>query len=211
MNVNEIRDRILEVSHDEVAPDTDLKLKCLGWLNSAYHEIIGVCMPYLERYIQNENLIEIVDGKGVLPEDVYRILTVIDIDTGLELYPRSHADIVKYDVEFKSSGSSKSYWINGNNIYVYPNSDTKIKIIYLKQVSDLLDGGAEFEILIPKQFHHGLVWGGLVWSSIFERGFSSQGDLKIFQKKWDEVKREVKLSLASQPLEKLKVKSFEII
>ena len=57
MNVNELRNRILEISHNEVAPDTNLKTKALSWLNSAYHEIVSDCLSYLERSLEKVSFI----------------------------------------------------------------------------------------------------------------------------------------------------------
>tara|TARA_R110000868_G_scaffold189695_2_gene433121 strand:- start:166550 stop:167185 length:636 start_codon:yes stop_codon:yes gene_type:complete len=211
MNVNEIRDRILEISHDEVAPDTNLKIKSLNWLNSAYHEIIGVCMPFLERYIEAIHSVDIMNGVGTLPTNTFRVLTVVDKNNGYELTLKTRSEIIKQDASLNNTGAATYYWVDGNDIHTYPLNNTSVNVSYLKHVEDLLDGGTELDILIPKQFHHGLVWGGLVWSSVFERGFSSQGDLKMFQEKWEDVKREVKLSLSSQSSSNLKVKSFDLV
>ncbi|MFT7434145.1 MAG: hypothetical protein ACI9TY_001793 [Alphaproteobacteria bacterium] len=161
MNVNEIRDRILEISHDEVAPDTNLKLKSLSWLNSAYQEIVGVCMPYLERYIESTNTVEVASGTGILPCDVYRVLAVVDTTTGRELRLKSHADIVKKDANLTASGAAHAYWIDGRDIKLYPQGGASVKVVYLRQVTDLLDGGAETEILIPNSFITVLFGAGL--------------------------------------------------
>lgn len=205
MNVNELRDRILEISHNEVAPDTNLQIKALAWLNSAYQELISDSLPYLTQFLETSSSAVLDEGTGTLPDNLTRVLKVIDKNTNYVLKQISQAQAIE-----NITGSPKYHWVEGINICTYPKSTGTLKIVYLKQVNDLEDGGLESEIFIPKQFHHGLVWGGLVWSSIFERGFSSQGDLKLFQLKWEDVKRELKLSLASQPTKNLRVKPYDL-
>lgn len=210
MNVNELRDRVLEISHNEVAPDTNLKVKALSWLNSAYQELVSDSLPYLEQLLEVSSSITLISGVGVLPSNLSRILKVMDRDANHVLQQISQADAVEKDVTGDVTGSPQYYWIEAGSIFTYPKYSGDLKVVYLKQVSDLEDGDLESDIVIPKQFHHGLVWGGLVWSSIFERGFSSQGDLKLFQLKWEEVKRELKLSLASQPAKTMRVKAYDV-
>ena len=174
MNAKEIRDRILEISHDEVMPEAELRHKGMSWLNSAYQEMVGVCMPYLESYITKTEMIEFVDGKADAPHDFYRILNV-----GM-------------------CGLPMKNMYNEGKILIHKSLNGSCEVTYLGQIQDLTEGTKEEDILLPKQFHHGLVWGGLVWSSIFERGFgTSNSDLKLFQAKWDESKRECKLHLCS--------------
>lgn len=209
MNVNELRDRILEISHNEVAPDTNLKAKAISWLNSAYQEMVSDSMPYLEKVLEKSSDVIITSGQGTLPNDVARIVKMVDGTSNVTLKQITQSDAAELDVENNLSGTAKYYWIEGDNVFTYPQSNTTLKLVYLREVSDLADGGLEADIVIPKQFHHALVWGGLVWSSIFERGFSSQGDLKLFQVKWDEGKRELKLSLASQPMKTLRVQAYD--
>lgn len=40
MNVESLCERIIDMSHEEDAPDTNLKDKCLQWLNHAYFELM---------------------------------------------------------------------------------------------------------------------------------------------------------------------------
>lgn len=210
MNVNELRDRILEISHNEVAPDTNLKEKALSWLNSAYQELVSDCMPYLEQLLETASDVVTTSGEGTLPNDLARILKVVDHQTKSTLLQISQAEAYEKDVTGEVTGPPKFYWISGDSLMTYPQNSTTLKVVYFKQISDLIEDGTEAEILIPKQFHHGLVWGGLVWSSIFERGFTNQSDLKLFQLKWQEIKRELKLSLASQPTKLIRVKPYDV-
>lgn len=210
MNVNELRDRILEISHNEVAPDTNLKVKALSWLNSAYHEIVSDCLSYLERSLEKLVVLNIEGGTANLPNDLSRILKVVDEKTNLAMTQISQSQAAEYDMSESILGVPKLYWIDNNKIYTYPKCNGSVKLVYLKQVENLEELTLESDIVIPKQFHYGLVWGGLVWSSIFERGFTSQSDLKMFQAKWDDAKRELKLSLSSQPMKTLRVEPYDV-
>ena len=211
MNVNEIRDRILEVSHDEVAPDTDLELKALRWLNSAYHEIMDECMPYFFDALQTEESIAATGGVATLGEMPQRILSVIDTQTGRVLKEKTRREILQQDPAQSENGAPYAFWKNGKTITAYPALDTTLSVLYVPMVSDLLEGGEESTIKLAPPFHHGLVWGGLVWSSIYERGFSSQSDILLFQKKWEESKRKTKLSLSANPSAEHRVQPFELI
>ena len=46
MNVNEIRDRIVELSH-QTAGDGEVQAKALGWLNAAYHELMDEIVAFM--------------------------------------------------------------------------------------------------------------------------------------------------------------------
>ena len=211
MNVNEIRDRILEVSHDEVAPDTNLQNKAISWLNSAYHEMMDECMPFMERYLQKSELVEVESGLGSLNQEVYRAVQVVDIQNKRALKEVSYQEILAKDPALEVKGAPACYYLQGNQISVYPAQNTSLKVVYMPVVSDLSEGQVESDILLPRVFHGGLVWGGLVWGSVFERGFSSASDMKLFQAKWDAAKTKVKLSLSSNSQKELRVKPFDTV
>lgn len=177
MHVSEIIERILEISHDEVAPDTKLKQKALRWLNSAYHEMMEVLIPFMPQ-LEKKIKLTLVDGYAVLPDDLSRVINVVDTNDVKVLYKTIYKDDIL-------------------NLYINNNSVENVYVNYTTTVNDLEDSVQESSILLPKQFHSLLVWGALVWASIYERGFNNQSELNLFQKKWDEAKREAKLSLAS--------------
>ena len=67
----------------------------------------------------------------------------------------------------------------------------------------MAEDGAEASILLPPAFHDALVWGGLVWSALYERGLGSSAELQLFMRQWAEAKARLKLhllSLAGLPL-----------
>lgn len=179
MHVNELLERILEISHDEVAPDTNLKQKSLRWLNSAYHEIMEVVIPFLPT-LEHSLTLNVVNGYVELPADLNRIISVSS------------------ERAFVSKNDFKQVFKGGKlNLYFNKNEYKKITLSYTKKVSDLAFDGVESSILIPQQYHSYLVWGALVWASVYERGFNNQAELRLFQQKWEEAKREIKLSLAA--------------
>lgn len=212
MNVVEIRDRILELSHDEAAPDTDLNRKSLRWLNSAYHELIDELRPFLRRYLQTEETVTTDEnGQATLSSDVYRIIRVVDETHSRVLKERAYEDILDISPLTDAEGSAEYFWMQGSTLTLQPKGQATLKVVYLPEISDLLETDNESQILIPAQFHHALVWGGLVWSSVYERGFATQADLVLFQRKWDEAKQNVKLSLTARPSGSLRTAPFNFI
>ena len=208
MNVSEIRDRVLEISHDEATPDTNLKTKAMQWVNSAYHELVDECMPYLGRYIETTETINIVNGEGQASGDVYRVIKAVDESNGNVLSETSYSKILAIDPLMETKGKPTDFWLDGNYIKLHPIADISLKLLYTPTVTDLVEIGDESSILLPRQFHYALIWGGLVWSAIYERGFATKSDIAMFQKKWEEAKRSVKLSLINTPENELRVKPF---
>ncbi len=208
MNVQDLRDRILEISHDEATPDSQLKNKALAWLNSAYHELVGECLPYLEPYLETVTTLDLSTGQANLPSDFSRVLTLVDSQTGHVFKQVTQKEGVSLTAQ-KGANGHDVFWISGQQLYSLKTCDAPVQMVYLKQVPVLTDQSTEQDIILPVAFHHALVWGGLVWSSIFERGFSTQSDLKLFQQKWDEAKREVKLLLATEPLKDRRVQGYD--
>lgn len=210
MNVNQLRDRILTLAHDEASPDTTMKQNALEWLNQAYHELIDEVLPYLTRYLQQEETVTTdSNGQASLSQDVYRIVQLVDTSNSKSLIEKRKSDILTFDADLSQTGQPLRYWVAGDTVTVHPKMVVNLTVVYLPLVSDLVEDGAESTILLPKSFHHGLIWGGLVWASTYERGFSAQGDLVLFQRKWEEFKQQMKLSLNSAG-ESISVKAYEL-
>lgn len=210
MNVNEIRNRILEISHDEVAPDTDLLAKAMNWLNSAYHEMVDECMPYLGRYLQKRETVQVEEGKAVLNSEAYRLVSVVDKSNKKALQETTYEAVMQVDPALENIGAPTAFWLEGDDVYIHPKQNVELEVVYMPVVANLIEGDVEGSVLLPKQFHSALVWGGLVWGSVYERGFSSGADIKLFQNKWDEAKRKVKLSLSAKPAGSVRVKPYDV-
>jgi hypothetical protein len=210
MNVNELRDRILELSHDEAAPDTGLQEKALRWLNNAYRELLDELQPFLQDdLMQEQGATTNASGQATLTQPIQRMLRVVDTDNGRVLRQVDPALVFDEDPELSQSGTPLTYWVNDTIIQVHPKASVGLNMVYLPELVDLLADDGEEKVLLPKAFHHALIWGGLVWSAVYERGFSSQADLALFQEKWDEAKRRVKLSLSARPDRVTRVKAAD--
>jgi hypothetical protein len=210
MNVNELRDRVLELSHDEAAPDTGLQEKALRWLNNAYRELMDELQPFLQDdLMQEQGATTNTSGQAPLNQPVQRMLRVVDTTNGRVLRQVDPAVVFDDDPELSQTGVPSSYWINGAVVQIHPKSSVGLNMLYLPELVDLVADDTEDKILLPKAFHYALIWGGLVWSSVYERGFSSQRDLLLFQEKWDEARRRVKLSLSARPDRVTRVEAAE--
>ena len=212
MNVNEIRDRIVELSHQS-AGDGEVQAKALGWLNAAYHELMDEVVAYLPPALQvREDVLTAADGSVVLAQVPYRVLKVADAVTGRLLEGVTPVDIMELDPVRAASGSPVRYVVTANGVQVHPASlSTALSVLYVPLVEDLVEGGAEASILLPRVHHNALVWGGLVWSSLFERGFGSNAELQVYQRQWLEAKQRVKLGLLHNVGASLRVVPFDIV
>lgn len=211
MNVNEIRDRIMELSHQS-GGDEEMRGKALGWLNAAYHEVMDEVVAYVPPALQRlEEITTGVDGRAVLAAVPYRVLKVVNRDDGVTLAQGSLAEVLEDDPTGRALGPvSRCVW-NGAEVQVYPARSVRLAVLYVPMVNDLVAGAEEASILLPRAHHHALVWGGMVWSSLFERGFSSAGELVMYQRSWEQAKERVKLSLLSAGHSVPRVLPFELV
>ncbi len=212
MDVNALRDRILELSHDEATPDTGLQGKALRWLNSAYHEALDELQPYLSRQLQTSATVTTdAQGLATLPTGVQRLVRVVDATNNRMLQESDEANVRDDDPTLEATGAPQVCWVSGDQLTVYPATSVELTVIYLPVVADLLADGTEASIKLPVAYHNGLVWGALVWGSVYERGFFNQGELVLFQNKWDDAKRSMRLSLAARPSEVRRVQPYQLV
>ena len=71
MTVKDLVEKIISYSHNEDTPDTDLSVKALTWLNSAYHELLQENLAFLKHKMLKSVNIEMTDGFFELPNDFY--------------------------------------------------------------------------------------------------------------------------------------------
>lgn len=211
MNVNGIRDRIMELSH-QADGDEVMRGKALGWLNAAYHEVMDEVVAYLPPALQRlEEVTTGADGCGALSVVPYRVMKVVDRDGGGELAMVGQNEILDVDPTGTASGRvARCVW-NGASVTVHPAASVRLAVLYVPAVADLAVGDEEAKILLPKAHHHALVWGGMVWSSLFERGFSSQGEMLVYQRNWEQAKERVKLSLLAGGALSPRVAPYELV
>lgn len=212
MNVNEIRDRIVELSHQS-AGDGEVQAKALGWLNAAYHELMDEVVAYLPPALQvREEMVTSADGAVVLAKVPYRVLKVVDVVQGHALNGITPLEVMELDPSGSASGAPVRFVVTASGVKIHPASEGRgLSILYVPLVQDLNEGGAEASILLPRVHHNALVWGGLVWSSLFERGFGSSGELQVYQRQWLEAKQRVKLGLLHNVGASLRVVPFDIV
>lgn len=196
MNVNQIRDRIVELSHQSTA-DGEVQAKALGWLNAAYHELMDDILPFAPAALQVQEVVAVgADGQGATALPPYRILAVVDTATGSPLRVATPAEALAADPAGTLGGTYRLYVPTAAGVRLVPAGEGAVTVLYVPQVADLAENGAEDAVLLPRAHHMALVWGGLVWSSLFERGFGTQGELAMFQAQWQRAKEGVKLALA---------------
>lgn len=209
MDVNAIRDRILELSHSSAGVDADLQGKALGWVNSAYHEVMDEVLPYLPQALQVQEVVTSnTSGVATVSKGVYRLIRVVDAASGRTLLATTPLEILDLDPAGTATGDPVRGYAKDNTIVVHPAKAVELKVLYVPVVTDLSAGGTETEVLLPRAFHHALVWGGLVWSALFERGFFSQSELVMYQRQWLAAKEGIKLSLLGNTAETLRVRPF---
>lgn len=208
MNVNEIRDRIVELSHQS-AGDGEVQAKALGWLNAAYHELMDEVVAYLPPALQvRETVTANTSGEVALASPPYRVMKVAD-GQGRMLKGVTQAEVM----DLEAAGSTAlCFTVTVGGVRIYPaKSGAMYNVLYVPLVQDLVEGGAEASVFLPRVHHNALVWGGLVWSSLFERGFNSSAELNAYQRQWVEAKHRVKLGLLHNLAGGLRVKPFDIV
>lgn len=212
MNVNEIRDRIVELSHQS-AGDGEVQAKALGWLNAAYHELMDELVVYLPPALQlREEVVTGVAGDTVLANVPYRILKVVDTGQGRVLEPVTPMDLMEIDPAGDAAGDAARFVVTASGVEVHPASEgVTLSVLYVPLVEDLVEGGPEASVLLPRAQHSALVWGGLVWSALFERGFESSMELAVYQRQWVDAKSRVKLGMLHNLASNLRVQPFDIV
>ncbi len=208
MNVNEIRDRIVELSH-QTAGDGEVQAKALGWLNAAYHELMDEIVAYLPPWLQvRVDAVTDATGKVELGQGAYRVLKVIDNAQTRALEAATPLELMELDAA--DTNAPLRYALTATGIQVHPvKAEVPVTVLYVPLIQDVVEGGVEASLLVPREHHYALVWGGLVWSSLFERGFGGTGEMQLYQRQWLEAKSRVKAGLVHH-LAGLRVRPFDI-
>jgi hypothetical protein len=185
----------------------------MQWLNAAYHEIIDECLPYLKRYLQRTETVTSTLETAVLSSDAYRILRVVDTTNARVLRELTRERLVDLDPDNSTQGQPVRFTAFEDTLTLHPTpaKNIELEVLYLPSVADLVPNAAENAILLPRQFHQSLIWGALVWSAIYERGFNTNGELQLFQSKWDEAKQKIKLSLVNRPCDVLRTEPYNLV
>jgi hypothetical protein len=196
MNVNQIRDRVVELCRGGDGPDADLQTRAMGWLNSAYHELMDELIPYLPQALQvQEQVASNAGGVASVSEAVYRLMQVVDRDQPRVLDLVTAAEVLALDPAGTAAGKPVRAYADGDAVTVHPAAAVNLTVRYVPLPVDLVADGAENSILLPKPWHHVLVWGGLVWAALFERGFGGSGEIVLYQQQWQAGKANIKVAL----------------
>ncbi|NBV54334.1 MAG: hypothetical protein EBR79_01315 [Proteobacteria bacterium] len=211
MRVSEIRDRIVELSHASTG-DGEVQAKALGWLNAAYGELMNELMPYMPAALQvQEQLVTNTAGVAVVAREIYRAVRVVERNGGGVLEVVVPEVILAADPLGNATGNPVRCVVRGREVQVHPAAEVPLSVLYVPAVQELLENGEEAAVLLPASHHSALVWGGLVWSSLFERGFGGSGEMGVYRRQWEEAKQRVKLALLGNAGEALRVKPFELV
>jgi len=188
MNVNEILARVVSISHAEDGADSGLREKALGWVNSAYSELLDEVLPYiLDDVAVAVDATYDADGVVQLPDNCRRVVEVFEAGRALPRLRR---------MEFEAGDTG--YLVTGKTLIVTPDERGglgDLRLMYVPEFSEL-EADGEIEML-DAGHQHALIWGALVWGSTYERAFSAQGDLRLFQAKWEDAKQQIKVFFAS--------------
>lgn len=205
MNVNEIRDRIVELSHQS-AGDGEVQAKTLGWLNAAYHELMDEVVAYLPPALQRQECAATgSNGEALLGVAPYRVLGVRDEDRQVMVEAATPAQVLE-------GTDGERFVVTAGGVKLQPvRENVRLAVVYVPQVADLAEGGAEESVVLPRAHHYALVWGGLMWSALFERGFGTQGELLIYQRQWAEAKERIKLAMLPNVGTGLRVQPFVMV
>ncbi|MFZ2587896.1 MAG: hypothetical protein WAZ18_07265 [Alphaproteobacteria bacterium] len=207
MDVRALRDRVVELSQHGIGNDVDVNAKVLAWLNSAYHEVMDEMIPLAPAALQvREDVVVGADGAGVLASPVQKIVQAVERGSKRVLKVVSPVEVLDAEVG-GVRGSPVMCSVSGGMIQVYPVQACTVSVVYVPRVVDLVEGGSEASVLLPPSLHAVLVWGALVWSSVFDRGFMSASELMVYNRQWAAGKEQVRLSVlgSSAPV---RVKAF---
>ena len=162
MDVAAIRARMVELSHSGAsvvqAVDADLNARALGWLNSAYHELMDEVLPYMPQALQRQvEVLTDADGVAVLPVPAYRVLRAVVRGSGRHLTLSTPLDFLDADPTGMATGEPARILVQGDRVQVWPKAMVTLAVLYIPQVEDLQAEGSEASILLPPVHHHALV------------------------------------------------------
>ncbi|MCP4355513.1 MAG: hypothetical protein GY793_07760 [Proteobacteria bacterium] len=192
--VKDLVEQIISYSHDEDTPETNLMEKALVWLNSAYHEMLQENLIYLKHKMIKYESKTVTDSTFDLPEDFYSLEKII-LDNSMVI---SKYDKALYDIEL-------------GEIYLSSDMAKLAEIAYIPQFKDLTFDDLLTSLHIDSNHAKNLIWGALVWSSIYERGLHTQSELSLFETKWTQTKQNLKMTLSSYSNEVLRTSPYRFL
>jgi hypothetical protein len=196
MRVNDLRDRIVDLSHQSGA-DGEVRAKALGWLNAAYLELMNDLLALAPQALQRtESVITDAQGQAALATPPSALVRVLWGEVPLPIV--SPLALLEADPLKVGMGDPALACATATGLQVQPRKAGSAVVVYTPQPLALNEDGAEETLLLPAQYHDALIWGGLVWSALFERGLASAAELNLFSRQWAEAKARVKLAMLTQ-------------
>lgn len=180
MTVKDLVEKIISYSHNEDTPDTDLSAKALTWLNSAYHELLQENLAFLKHKMLKSVNIEMTDGFFELPHDFY-LFDKIKLANG-KIISKENKDL---------------YSIEGSLVFLKNVKDSNITFTYIPAFQQLKMEDSLNIMHISSNYVQSLIWGALVWASIYERGVNTNSEIALFESKWNQEKQNYKVTLAT--------------
>lgn len=192
MKVKDLVQQVISYSHDEDSSETRMSEKSLVWINSAYHELLQENLPFLRNKLLKIETKNIENSYLELPKDFY-LLDKIILENGKVI---SKDDKEFYDIEL-------------NKLYLGKNISAKnADIRYIPEFPLLKLDDDISSLHMGTNYADALIWGALVWSSIYERGLHTKSEVTLFESKWEKAKRNFKLSLQAYSSDILRTKPY---
>jgi hypothetical protein len=196
MQVNTIRDRVVELAHQSGA-DGEVKAKALNWVNAAYMELMNELLALAPQSLQRTETLS-TDSSGVAilsapPAALVRVLwgqSALNVVTPLA--------VLEADPSQTALGEPVMACPTATGVQVQPRKAGSVQVVYLPTPLPLAEDGPASSILLAPRYHDALIWGGLMWSALFERGLSSVTELNMFSRQWAEAKARIRLGMLSQ-------------
>ncbi len=196
MQVNTIRDRIVELSHQS-STDGDVRSKALNWLNAAYLEALNELLLLAPQSLQRRESVNTDStGQATLSTPPHALVKVLWGEVPLPVV--TPLALLEADPLGTLQGNPAMACPTATGVQVQPRKAGAALVVYTPRPVPLAEDGPESSILIPPAFHDALIWGGLVWSALFERGLGSAAELQLFSRQWAEAKTRLKLNLLGQ-------------
>jgi len=192
--VKDLVEQIISYSHDENTPDNKLTEKALVWLNSAYHEVLQENLVYLKHKMIKYTSVSVENASFELPEDFY-ILEKLILDNKTVI---SKEEKDKYDKEL-------------NKIVLTDENVKNVDLVYIPEFRVLQLEDSLNVLHMDYANAKNLIWGALVWSSIYERGINTSSEINLFDSKWKQMKQNFKLSLDTYNSEFLRTTPYRFL
>lgn len=185
MNVQEIVDRVVEFSLDEVDGETLLSNRVLADLNAVYKEVLLAGADNDLDNLDDDDFI-LVNGSIALTEDVLQIASVRDLSNRGKLLTKT--DILKLEEQYPllDDTGNPHYWYltKGAVLNCYPKNNTSVRVRYFAKPEELTLSSVEADIRIPVLHHQVLVDGCIYYMKNREQGFHNELDRREAYQKY---------------------------